>query len=250
MSSMRVTSWWISLRSSGVMNVLCSSTSDCRAILSAFFSIVSIVYARRCKSSMCSINAASSRLPCTSSSACWSNRSKNLPSCGMKRPNMLWVPGGDARSVAPDRHDTRAARPSGAADARWTVSALHCAVVSHRGALVARRVESGTSSPLHVSAENQLRVALDNMPGALVYTDAAHAIVFCNDRFREMYVVPPALLTPGRPYADLLRYLAQNGYYGPGDVDALVDKRLESLRNPSGRSFEDHAPDGRWYRIV
>lgn len=96
----------------------------------------------------------------------------------------------------------------------------------------------------------QLRVALDNMPGALIYTDGDLNIVFCNDRFKEMYIVPPELLQPGRPYAAFLRYLAENGYYGEGDVGTLVTQRVESLRNPSGRSFEDHAPDGRWFRIL
>ena len=98
--------------------------------------------------------------------------------------------------------------------------------------------------------EAQLHVALDNMPGALAYTDDDLNIVFCNDRFKEMYIVPQELLQPGRPYPDFLRYLAENGYYGEGDVDALVAQRVESLRNPSGRSFEDHTPDGRWYRIL
>ena len=98
--------------------------------------------------------------------------------------------------------------------------------------------------------EAQLHVALANMPGALVYTDDKLNIVLCNDRFAEMYIVPPELLQPGRPYPDVLRYLAENGYYGPGDVDTLVAPRVESLRNPSGKSFEDHTPDGRWYRIL
>lgn len=98
--------------------------------------------------------------------------------------------------------------------------------------------------------ESQLHVALDNMPGALAYTDQDLKIVFCNDRFKEMYIVPLELLQPERPYAELLRYLAQNGYYGDGDVDRHVERRLESLRNPSGKSFEDHAPDGRWFRIL
>jgi class 3 adenylate cyclase len=98
--------------------------------------------------------------------------------------------------------------------------------------------------------EAELHVALDNMPGALVYTDDQLNIVYCNDRFRELYIVPPELLQPGRPYAGFLRYLAENGYYGEGDVDALVTRRVESLRNPSGKSFEDHAPDGRWFRIL
>jgi class 3 adenylate cyclase/PAS domain-containing protein len=100
-----------------------------------------------------------------------------------------------------------------------------------------------------VTAEDQLRVALDNMPGALVYTDEHLNIVFCNDRFREMYQVPQELLRPGRPYPLFLRHLAENGYYGSGDVEALVARRIESLRHPTGVSFEDHAPDGRWYRI-
>ena len=71
------------------------------------------------------------------------------------------------------------------------------------------------------------------MPGALVYTDDDLNIVLCNDRFTEMYRAPRELLQPGRPYPDFLRYLAENGYYGEGDVDALVAKRVESLRNPS-----------------
>src|SRR5262245_19744224 len=89
------------------------------------------------------------------------------------------------------------------------------------------------------AAENQLAVALNNMPGALAYTDDDLNIVFCNERLREMYLAPAALLQPGRPYPEFLRYLAENGYYGPGDVDALVARRVASLRNPSNESFED-----------
>ena len=100
------------------------------------------------------------------------------------------------------------------------------------------------------AAERQLRIALDNMPGALVYTDDALNIVFCNDRFRELYSVPAELLKPGRPYAEFLRYLAEHGYYGEGDIDTLVARRVESLRKPTGRTFEDHTPDGRWLRIL
>ena len=97
--------------------------------------------------------------------------------------------------------------------------------------------------------EAQLHVALDNMPGALAYTDEALKIVVCNDRFAEMYPVPRELLQPGRPYPDLLRYLAEHGYYGDGDVDTLVARRVESLRNPSGTIFEDRNPDGHVYEV-
>jgi adenylate cyclase len=97
--------------------------------------------------------------------------------------------------------------------------------------------------------EAQLHVALDNLPGALVYTDEDLNIVLCNERFKEMYPAPKPLLEPGQPYPNFLRYLAENGYYGEGDADELVARRVESLRNPSGKSFEDRTPDGRCYRI-
>jgi PAS domain-containing protein len=111
------------------------------------------------------------------------------------------------------------------------------------------RINPGSGGRHHSAAEAQLHVALDSMPGALVYTDDALNIVFCNDRFREMYQAPPGLLRPGSPYPEFLRYLAENGYYGKGDVEALVARRIESLRNPSGMFFEDRTPDGRVYRI-
>ena len=107
-----------------------------------------------------------------------------------------------------------------------------------------------TSDARHKALEGQLQIALDNMPGALVYTDADLNIVFCNDRFARMYAVPHALLKPGQPYPQFLRYLAENGYYGSGDADTLVKERVESLRNPSGKSFEDTTPEGRVYRIL
>jgi adenylate cyclase len=97
--------------------------------------------------------------------------------------------------------------------------------------------------------DGHLQVALDNMPGALIYTDEDLNIVFCNDRFREMYPVPADLLLPGQPYPHFLRHLATHGYYGKGDVDMMVARRVESLRHPTGKSFEDFPPDGRCYRI-
>ena len=45
--------------------------------------------------------------------------------------------------------------------------------------------------------EAQLHAALDNMPGALVYTDEHLNVVFCNDRFKDMYGAPKELLRPG-----------------------------------------------------
>ena len=98
--------------------------------------------------------------------------------------------------------------------------------------------------------EAALHVALDNMPGALVYTDAALNVVVANDRFGDFYTTPRELFEPGRPYPAVFRYLAEQGYYGPGTVEAHVAKRTESLRNPTGQAFDDFAPDGRVFRVM
>jgi PAS domain-containing protein len=58
--------------------------------------------------------------------------------------------------------------------------------------------QSKSAARTAVASDTQLHVALDNMPGALVYADDDLRIVFCNERFREMYAAPPALLQPGR----------------------------------------------------
>ena len=98
--------------------------------------------------------------------------------------------------------------------------------------------------------EAHLRVALDNMPGLLVYTDEDLNIVLCNERFSELYQAQREMLQPGQPYAEFLRCLAEQGYYGEGDAEALVSERIESLRNPSGQTFEELAPDGRVRRSL
>ena len=135
-------------------------------------------------------------------------------------------------------------------DGRW-YSVLRRRVASGGTVTVMTDITEQKQAELDLADRKaQLQVALDNMPGALVYTDDGLRIVVCNKRFKEMYIVPQELLQPGCPYADFLRYLAENGYYGEGDVDALVARRVESLRNPSGVSFEDHTPDGQWYRIL
>ena len=98
--------------------------------------------------------------------------------------------------------------------------------------------------------EAELHVALDNMPGALVYTNDALEILVSNDRFADMYTTPSELLEPGRSYVGVLRYLASSGYYGDADPEREVERRIASLRNPSGKAFDDHAPDGRVFRVV
>jgi class 3 adenylate cyclase/PAS domain-containing protein len=154
-----------------------------------------------------------------------------------------------AHRVESLRNPTGKAFEDHAPDGRWYRILRRCAASGGTITVMTDVTELKQAEQALAAKEGQLLVALDNMPGALVYTDERLEIVFCNDRFREMYGAPAELLQPGRPYPAFLRYLADNGYYGVGDVDALVAQRVESLRNPADRGFEDRTPDGRWLRI-
>ena len=87
------------------------------------------------------------------------------------------------------------------------------------------------------------------MPGALVYTDEDLNIVFCNDRFREMYPVPPNCFDRASPIRISCATSRRTATTAKVTWMTLVARRVESLRNPTGKSFEDQTPDGRYYRI-
>lgn len=97
--------------------------------------------------------------------------------------------------------------------------------------------------------EGQLSLIMENMPGAVIYTDANMDIVFASPKFASIYGVPSHFLEPGAHYPNYLMYLAQNGYYGPGKVSELVKVRVASLRNPTAEPLEDRTPDGRTFSV-
>ena len=85
--------------------------------------------------------------------------------------------------------------------------------------------------------EAQLHVALDNMPGALAYTDdePEHRRLQ-QSLHRNVSGAEGAASRRDGPYPDLLRHLASNGYYGEGDVEALVAQRVRKPAQ-SGRAI-------------
>jgi PAS domain S-box-containing protein len=97
--------------------------------------------------------------------------------------------------------------------------------------------------------ETQMRMALETLPGGLVYTDADLNVVVSNKKFAEMHNVPGELLSPGEPYTGFLRYLAEHGYYGEGDLDAFVAQRVEAIRNPLDTTIDHKTPEGRIHEI-
>ncbi|MDV7338907.1 ATP-binding protein [Terasakiella sp. A23] len=97
--------------------------------------------------------------------------------------------------------------------------------------------------------DQQLRLVLENIPGAVVATDQDLHIVFASSHFANLYNVPGELLEVGAYYPNLLHHLAKRGDYGYDNIEGIIADRLVSLRNPQDKVFEDYSPDGTIFRV-
>ncbi|WP_170481880.1 response regulator [Ruegeria arenilitoris] len=78
-------------------------------------------------------------------------------------------------------------------------------------------------------ASAQLQLALSNMSNGIYMLDADMNYVLANERYTEMFALPPRLVEPGQPEEEVIRWHAENGDYGPGDTEQLIRTRLEAL---------------------
>lgn len=96
-----------------------------------------------------------------------------------------------------------------------------------------------------ISSRTALRTIIENMPGAISMFDAELNMLACNNKLRELLDFPDSLFAHGLPnLADLLRYNARRGEYGPGAVEDLVAPRLHQARHPTYHVFERTRIDG------
>jgi adenylate cyclase len=70
-------------------------------------------------------------------------------------------------------------------------------------------------------------------------------LVYCNSSFRELRSYPSQLCTAGSNLADLYRFNAERGDYGPGEIDELVKSRLARARSRTIEMIEYEIATGR-----
>jgi signal transduction histidine kinase len=70
-------------------------------------------------------------------------------------------------------------------------------------------------------------------------------LVAWNRRYQQMFGYPEGMLYVGRPLADLIRWNAERGELGEGDIDEHVRKRIAHMRAGTPHVFERVRSDGR-----
>ncbi|MGE4409198.1 MAG: PAS-domain containing protein [Sphingobium sp.] len=95
-----------------------------------------------------------------------------------------------------------------------------------------------------------LAATLENIDPGVSVIDHNQRLVAWNSRYLDLFGYPPELIYVGAPVSELIRYNAERGECGPGEVDAHVEKRLDHMRRGTVHSFERVRPDGRVVKTV
>ena len=86
--------------------------------------------------------------------------------------------------------------------------------------------------------------ALEHLDSALSVFDADFKLALYNRRFIEFLDLPEDLVEIGRPFEDFIRYNAERGEYGPGDVEELARERVALAEKREAHQFDRVREDG------
>lgn len=90
----------------------------------------------------------------------------------------------------------------------------------------------------------ELASALQYVPVGITLIDRQLSVRFWNRAFCAVQDFPERLMRPGVPMADLFRYIALRGDYGPGDTDQQVSQRIALALKFEPHHFTRKRADG------
>ena len=89
-----------------------------------------------------------------------------------------------------------------------------------------------------------LEATLNNVHQGISFADSDLNFVAFNQRFLELLEFPLDRFKPGDPFEIFVRYNAERGEYGPGDVETLIKERVDLAKQFKPHHFERERPDG------
>ncbi len=89
-----------------------------------------------------------------------------------------------------------------------------------------------------------LQSSIDNISQGISVVDHNLHLVAWNKRYLELFQYPEGMVHVGRDVKDLLRYNAERGECGPGDVETHIARRISHMRRGSGYVFQRYRRNG------
>lgn len=119
--------------------------------------------------------------------------------------------------------------------------------------LIDRRTESGDIACLNINITENMRMwaGVEAIPDGFVLYDSEDRMVFCNERYREIYTNSADRMIPGTTFEEILRAGLESGQYQAAkgrEEEWLANRLAEHAR--ADTAIEQHLSDGRWLRIL
>ncbi|NMG64614.1 PAS domain-containing protein [Azoarcus indigens] len=104
---------------------------------------------------------------------------------------------------------------------------------------------TSTDTPEQRRQYDLLLAGLDLLDQGLAVFDSGPRLVAWNKAFLALLELPESLAEVGTPFEAFIRYNAERGEYGPGDIDALVAQRVAAARAFQPHYTERARPNGK-----
>jgi Na+/proline symporter/signal transduction histidine kinase/CheY-like chemotaxis protein len=89
-----------------------------------------------------------------------------------------------------------------------------------------------------------LQSTLENVRQGICVFDRELRLACWNSQFRDLLELPPTLLRVGVTLEEIVRFKAERGEYGPGDVERIIADRLELFVGNGDAAFQWRRPNG------
>jgi PAS domain S-box-containing protein len=110
---------------------------------------------------------------------------------------------------------------------------------------MAKPVHDGSSTPEQRRRYDLLLAGLDLLDQAIAVFDATPKLVTWNKAMLRLLDFPETMVRVGTPFEDFVRFNAERGEYGEGDIDRLVAERMAAARAFQPHYAERARPNGR-----
>ncbi|MFC3034193.1 PAS-domain containing protein [Pseudoalteromonas fenneropenaei] len=98
--------------------------------------------------------------------------------------------------------------------------------------------------------QNLLFTSLENLSHGISVVDKELHLVAWNKRYSEMFHYPAGFLQVGMPIESVIRFNAERGECGPGELEKHVDKRVQHLKNGTPHHFIRHRRNGQVFEMI
>ncbi|WP_095499251.1 PAS domain-containing hybrid sensor histidine kinase/response regulator [Paraferrimonas haliotis] len=100
-----------------------------------------------------------------------------------------------------------------------------------------------------ILSQDMLRGAIEHAYEGMSVVDKDLRLVAWNYRYQSLFHYPDGFLQAGMPVEDIIRFNAERGYCGPGEVEEHVRRRVQHMRNGTAHSSERQRLDGMVIKI-